>query len=83
MGAVPDDAVPATRKAAAGEAHAQVVVPLGTPLAEAERALILATLRHCGGVRKRAAEMLGISLKTLYNRLVRYGRGAAAGCGGR
>lgn len=74
MSVVPDDAAPATRTIAVDEARAQVTVPLGTPLAEAERALILATLRHCGGVRKRAADLLGISLKTLYNRLVAYGR---------
>jgi transcriptional regulator with PAS, ATPase and Fis domain len=49
-----------------------IEVEVGTSLEEASRALILATLRHAGGVRKRAAEMLGISLKTLYNRLVAY-----------
>lgn len=49
-----------------------IEVPVGTSLEEASRELILATLRHAGGVRKRAAEMLGISLKTLYNRLVAY-----------
>jgi DNA-binding NtrC family response regulator len=39
--------------------------------------LILATLEQCGGVKTRAAEILGISLKTLYNRLVEYGNGAS------
>ena len=35
--------------------------------------LILSTLEHCGGERKRTAEMLGICTKTLYNRLREYG----------
>lgn len=52
---------------------ASVTIPFGTSLAEADRQLILATLEQCGGVKTRAAEILGISLKTLYNRLVEYG----------
>jgi DNA-binding NtrC family response regulator len=50
-----------------------VTIPFGTSLANADRQLILATLEQCGGVKTRAAEILGISLKTLYNRLVEYG----------
>ncbi|WP_206953414.1 sigma-54-dependent transcriptional regulator [Trinickia acidisoli] len=50
-----------------------VTIPFGTSLASADRQLILATLEQCGGVKTRAAEILGISLKTLYNRLVEYG----------
>lgn len=38
-----------------------------------DRKLIYATLELCGGVKKRAADILGISLKTLYNRLEEYG----------
>lgn len=51
----------------------EITVPVGVPLADANRQLILATLKQCGGVKKTAAEMLGISLKTLYNRLEEYG----------
>jgi two-component system, NtrC family, response regulator AtoC len=47
-------------------------VDLGTSLAEAERRLILATLERCEGDKKRAAEVLGISVKTIYNRLNSY-----------
>jgi two-component system, NtrC family, response regulator AtoC len=47
-------------------------VAVGTPLAEIERQAIYATLDHCGGQKKRCAEILGISLKTLYNRLAAY-----------
>ena len=50
-----------------------ITVPLGTPLSIAARELILSTLEHCGGERKRTAEMLGICTKTLYNRLREYG----------
>jgi len=50
-----------------------IVVPLGTSLAESERSLICATLERCGGNKTRAAEVLGVSLKTLYNRLHEYG----------
>ncbi|PLC48003.1 sigma-54-dependent Fis family transcriptional regulator [Pollutimonas subterranea] len=51
----------------------EIMVPVGVPLADANKQLILATLKQCGGVKKAAAEMLGISLKTLYNRLEEYG----------
>lgn len=46
--------------------------PIGTPLASAQREIILATLRHFHGNKRQAAEVLGISLKTLYNRLREY-----------
>lgn len=47
-------------------------VKVGISLAEADRRLILATLDECAGDKKKAAEVLGISLKTLYNRLKVY-----------
>jgi len=63
-----------------GEAHLDIQP--GMAIAEAERLLILATLDHCERDKKKAAEVLGISLKTLYNRLNEYGgRRAAAGPG--
>ncbi len=45
---------------------------VGISVAEADRRLILATLDKLGGDKRRAAAMLGISLKTLYNRLNEY-----------
>jgi DNA-binding NtrC family response regulator len=46
-------------------------VRVGSTLDEVSRRLIEATLAECGSKRK-AADMLGISLKTLYNRLAAY-----------
>ena len=54
------------------EQGATVVLPLGISLAEAEQTLILATLQHYGRQKERTAAALGISLKTLYNRLKQY-----------
>ena len=45
-------------------------VPVGMTMEEAERAVLIATLRHCGGNKRRTAEMLGVSVKTVYNKLV-------------
>ena len=60
-------------------AGSALMVMVGTSLADADRQLIMATLEQCGGVKKRAAEILGISLKTLYNRLEEYGQGVREG----
>jgi DNA-binding NtrC family response regulator len=45
---------------------------VGTPLADAQKEIILATLKHYSGNKRLTAEALGISLKTLYNRLKEY-----------
>ncbi|HJW50483.1 MAG TPA: sigma-54 dependent transcriptional regulator [Burkholderiaceae bacterium] len=49
-----------------------LAIRVGTSIAEAERALILATLDHFDGQKERTAAALGVSLKTLYNRLKEY-----------
>ena len=45
---------------------------VGRTVADVERDLILETLRHCQGNRTRAANILGISLRTLRNKLAVY-----------
>jgi len=51
-----------------------VTVRVGTTVDEAERLLILRTLEATGQNKTRAAEILGVSLKTLHNKLKEYGR---------
>ncbi len=50
---------------------------VGTTVSEAEKMLIQLTLRHTKNNKTRAAEILGISLKTLFNKLKEYGAAAA------
>jgi DNA-binding NtrC family response regulator len=45
----------------------------GTPLEDVERDHILRTLSHFEGNKSRAAKNLKITIKTLYNKLHRYG----------
>jgi DNA-binding NtrC family response regulator len=51
-----------------------VPVHVGTTVDEAERMLILRTLEATGQNKTRAAEILGVSLKTLHNKLKEYER---------
>jgi DNA-binding NtrC family response regulator len=48
-------------------------IGVGEPLADIEKRVILATLEHFGHQKERTAAALGVSLKTLYNRLKQYG----------
>ena len=59
-------------RAPVAEAVPSITLPIGSSVAEAERALMLATLRHFNHHKERTAAALGISLKTLYNRLKEY-----------
>lgn len=49
-----------------------LTVNIGTSVAEMEKNLIMATLDQCGGRKEKAAGILGVSVKTLYNRLREY-----------
>jgi DNA-binding NtrC family response regulator len=48
-------------------------IRIGTTVEEGEKGLILRTLEHTRNNKTRAAEILGISLKTLHNKLKEYG----------
>jgi DNA-binding NtrC family response regulator len=50
-----------------------VKFPIGTTVDAMERELILQTLNATSNNKTRAAELLGISLKTLHNKLKEYG----------
>jgi len=64
---------------AAADEGEVVSFAVGTTVEEAEKALILKTLEHTRNNKTRAAVILGISLKTLHNKLKEYGVGQAAG----
>jgi transcriptional regulator with PAS, ATPase and Fis domain len=49
-----------------------LTLPVGTPLEEVERQMIMRTLHKTKNNKTRAAELLGISLKTLHNKLNLY-----------
>jgi DNA-binding NtrC family response regulator len=66
----PLDDMLAQRIASAPEAT--ITLPIGISAAEAVQALTVATLRHYNFRKERTAAALGISLKTLYNRLREY-----------
>jgi two-component system response regulator HydG len=66
QGDLPPEAAPGA------DASAVFEVRLGSSIEQVERDLILRTIDVAEGNKARAAEILGISLKTLYNRLERY-----------
>ncbi len=55
-----------------------VQLEVGTTVDEAERRLIIKTLESTNNNKTRAAEILGISLKTLHNKLKEYGSVSSA-----
>jgi transcriptional regulator with PAS, ATPase and Fis domain len=59
--------------APASDETESVKFTIGTTVEEAEKGLILRTLEHTRNNKTRAAEILGISLKTLHNKLKEYG----------
>jgi hypothetical protein len=73
---VPDASGSVERQpAASADEQSRPVVPVrvGEKLEAVERKFLIATLEAVKGDRNTAAELLGISLKTIYNRLKKYG----------
>jgi DNA-binding NtrC family response regulator len=60
------------------EAREGLFVPLGVPLEEVQRLYILQTLKHCANNKTHAARVLGVSRKTLYDRLAKWGESSAS-----
>ncbi len=70
----PPPASDAARASSPSDEHPLVLrIPVGTPLAEAERLLIIKTLEVSDGNKQRAARILGISRRGLYTKLAAYG----------
>ncbi len=79
--AVASAATSAPAQAPPPEDRESVRFQIGTTVEEAEKQLILRTLEHTRNNKTRAAEILGISLKTLHNKLKEYGAGREYGIG--
>jgi DNA-binding NtrC family response regulator len=78
----PVNSTPAAPAGAAPADETDVIrLRIGTTVEEAEKGLILRTLEHTRNNKTRAAEILGISLKTLHNKLKEYGGGREFGIG--
>lgn len=70
-----DDCLPQPHGGASGGGLPVISLRVGMTLAEVERVMTLATLEHLGRHKEKTAATLGISLKTLYNRLKDYANG--------
>ena len=64
------------RTSEAPSSGASIPLPVGATVADVERELVLQTLASCNGNRTHAARMLGVSVRTLRNRIRLY-----AACG--
>jgi two-component system response regulator HydG len=57
-----------------------VMLPIGSGIEDAEKRLIVETIRMTGGNRERAAHVLGVSIRTLYRKLRSYGINRVSEC---
>lgn len=67
-----DDSLLISRHRGTAELTDCIALRVGTSLDDAERQLIMATLEESAGNKRRAAAILGCSIKTLYNKLQHY-----------
>ena len=65
--------LPANVRDAAVAEPGSLTISVGTPLDQVEHLLIRETLRHAGGDKSVAAQMLGISSRTIYRKLAEMG----------
>jgi DNA-binding NtrC family response regulator len=65
--------VPAVAVAPTDSDAAFVRLPVGSTMTDAEQQMIRSTLVHTSGNKTRAAKILGISLKTMHNKVKKYG----------
>jgi len=72
------DARPGRNTVAPAGGQGHITLQPGRPLSHAEEAYIKLTLEHVNHNRKRAAELLGISLRTLQNRIAEFHKEAKA-----
>jgi two-component system response regulator HydG len=63
------DDLPEGIRQAPGAEPSSLTFSVGTPLDEVERRLIRETLRHARGDKSVAAQLLGISTRTIYRKL--------------
>ena len=70
----PIDGKAITAQLSADTTPEEIHLPIGTSLAEAEQALVLATLHASRGNKQATANRLGITRRTLYQKLARYGK---------
>ncbi|MDQ8727777.1 helix-turn-helix domain-containing protein [Bradyrhizobium sp. LHD-71] len=61
-----------THASDAPHSSAPVPLPVGATVADVERELVLQTLASCNGNRTHAARVLGVSVRTLRNRIRLY-----------
>ncbi|HET9484693.1 MAG TPA: sigma-54 dependent transcriptional regulator [Xanthomonadales bacterium] len=59
-------------RTARGERRNGVTFEVGTTFEDVERRMLMMTLEHFGGDKVEAARALGVTVKTIYNRLARY-----------